>query len=170
MSSCYVPSASLTLTTPFFGQSMSITWTYHILPWPPWSIGLIGASGSVTLLLWRLKRAEMVSTVFVHEMLTGKQSPFQFYSPSLTPTCVIGTVASIWMQRWPYMSADKLSWHDIGFRPVLDKTSKTVLMNIQLVVAFFVIFWPSLDNPPIAIIVEMKLDRLPIVLMPCKTL
>jgi len=56
------------------------------------------------------------------------------------------------------MSADKPSWHDIGFQPNLDKTSKMLLMNIQLVVAFLVLFPPSHDNPPIAITAMMKYD------------
>src|SRR6056300_856102 len=110
------------------------------------------------LLLWRLKEAEMVSTVFDYEMLTGKWPPFAFYSPSLTPTCVIGTVLSIRMQQQPIMFSDKPSWNDIGFRPVLDKTSKFVLIFIQLVVAFLILFPPSHDNPPIAITVMMKYD------------
>jgi len=119
------------------------------------------------LLLWRLKEAEMVSTVFDYEMLTGKWPPFAFYSPSLTPTCVIGTVLSIRMQQQPIMFSDKPSWNDIGYRPILDKTSKFVLMIIQLVVEFFVFFSPSLDNPPTASIVKMKTDRHPIILLPC---
>jgi len=122
------------------------------------------------LLLWRLKRAKMVSTVFVHEMLTGKWPPFAFYSPSLTPTCVIGTAVSIRMQQQPDMLSDKPSWNDIGFQPNLDKTSKMLLMKIQLVVAFLVIIPPSHDNPPIAITVKMKSDCFPIVLLPCRVL